>query len=224
MPEEAERDRKKRKNIVAEVGRRRGELSQLDGEPHRQATCELSAHKVYGRYVRQSRTGKLRLDKAKFRAEGLFDGKFLISSSDDGLSAEDIALGYKQLAAVERVFRDLKHTVDIRPVYHRLADRIRAHVLLCRLALLLIRVAENETGQTWRRLTQTLGSLQVGMYAAPAGEVWQTNPTTAVLGRGQTLVEEYLELIRTYLKDSETMRGYLRQKGVQLPAQISYGG
>jgi hypothetical protein len=47
---------------------------------------------------------------------------------------------------------------------------------------------------------------------------------TAVLGRGQTLVEEYLELIRTYLKDSETMRGYLRQKGVELPAQISYGG
>lgn len=46
----------------------------------------------------------------------------------------------------------------------------------------------------------------------------------AVLGRGQTLVQEYLELIQTYLKDSETMRGYLRQKGVQLPAQISYGG
>jgi len=224
MPEEAEGDRKKRKNIVAEVGRRLGELSQLDGEPHRQATCELSAHKVYGRYVRQSRTGKLRLDKAKFRAEELFDGKFLISSSDDGLSAEDIALGYKQLAAVERVFRDLKHTVDIRPVYHRLADRIRAHVLLCRLVLLLIRVAENETAQTWRRLIQALGSLQVGIHATPSGEVWRTNPITAVLGRGQTLVEEYLELIRTYLKDSETMRGYLRQKGVQLPAQISYGG
>jgi transposase len=56
--------------------------------------------------------------------------------SDDGLSAEDIVLGYKQLAAVECVFRDLKHRVDIRPVYHRLADRIRAHVLLCWLALL----------------------------------------------------------------------------------------
>jgi len=80
---------------------------------------------------------------------------------------------------VERVFRDLKHTVDIRPVYHRLADRIRAHVLLCWLALLLIRVAENETGQTWRRLTQAFGSLQVGIHATPAGEVWQTNPVTA---------------------------------------------
>jgi len=94
-PEEAERDRKKREDIVTEVERRLGELSQLDGEPHRKAACELRAHKVHGRYVRQTRTGKLRLDKAKFRAEELFDGKFLISSSDDGLSAEDIALGYK---------------------------------------------------------------------------------------------------------------------------------
>jgi hypothetical protein len=135
-PEEAKRDRFRREDIVAEVERRLGELSQLDGEPHQKAACELRAHKVYGRYVRQTRTGKLRLNKAKFRAEELFDGKFLISSSDDGLSAEDIALGYKQIASVERVFRDLRDTVDIRPVYHRLADRIRAHVLLCWLALL----------------------------------------------------------------------------------------
>ena len=164
---------------LPEVERRLGELSQLDGEPHKKAACELRVHKVYGRYVRQTRTGKLRLNKAKVRAEELFDGKFLVSSSDDGLSAEDIALGYKQLAAVERVFRDLKHTVDIRPVYHRLSDRIRAHVLLCWLALLLIRVAENETGQTWRQITQALGSLQVGIHATPSGEVWQTNPVTA---------------------------------------------
>lgn len=120
----------------------------IDGLP------EVEVHEIS--YVRQTRTGKLSLNKAKFRAEELFDGKFLVSSSDDGLSAEDIALGYKQLAAVERVFRDLKHTVDIRPVYHRLSDRIRAHVLLCWLALLLIRVAENETGQTWRQITQAL--------------------------------------------------------------------
>jgi len=80
---------------------------------------------------------------------------------------------------VERVFRDLKHLVDIRPVYHRLADRIRAHVLLCWLALLLIRVAENETGQTWRQLKETLGPLQVGIHRMRSGEVWQTTSPTA---------------------------------------------
>jgi len=102
-----------------------------------------------------------------------------VSSSDDGLSAEDIVLGYKQLWAVERVFRDLKHVVDIRPVYHRLADRIRAHTLLCWLALLLIRVAENEAGQTWHQLKGALQTLKVGILRARPGEVWQTSPSTA---------------------------------------------
>ncbi len=64
-------------------------------------------------------------------------------TSDESLPAEDVVRGYKQLWQIERVHRDLKHTVDIRPVYHRLEDRIRAHVLLCWLGLLLIRVAEN---------------------------------------------------------------------------------
>lgn len=51
------------------------------------------------------------------------------------LSAEDVALGYKQLLAVERGWRDTKQILDLRPVHHRLEDRIRAHVLLCWLAL-----------------------------------------------------------------------------------------
>lgn len=52
-------------------------------------------------------------------------------------------------------------------------------MLLCWLALLLIRVAENETRQTWRQLRQTLAPLQVAIHRTPSGEVRQTNPTTA---------------------------------------------
>jgi len=58
------------------------------------------------------------------------------------LSPADVALGYKQLLEVKAAFRTLKQTLDLEPVYHRLARRIEAHVLLCWLALLLIRVAE----------------------------------------------------------------------------------
>jgi len=150
-PEEAERDRKKRADIVAEVERRLGDLEQLEGDPHTRAACELRAHPTYGRYVRQTRTGRLLLNRARVAAEARLDGKFLVSSSDDELSAEEVALGYKQLWQIERVHRDLKHVVDIRPVYHRLEDRIRAHVLLCWLALLLVRVIENGTGRTWHQ-------------------------------------------------------------------------
>ena len=58
-------------------------------------------------------------------------------------------LGYKQLLEVERGWRDMKQVIDLRPVYHRREDRIRAHVILCWLALLLARVAENAAGRTW---------------------------------------------------------------------------
>lgn len=178
-PQEAERDRRKRESIVAAVEQKLAELGQLEGEPHTKAACELRAHPTYGRYVRQTRTGKLALNRAKIREEAKFDGKFLISTSDDGLRVEDVVAGYKQLAEVERVFRALKHRVDIRPTYHRKADRIRAHVLLCWLALLLIRIAETETSQTWFRMKQILQPLKMGIHRTHSGEIWQTSPLSA---------------------------------------------
>ena len=84
--------------------------------------------------------------QAEDQTETNLDGKYLLRCSDPHLSAEDIALGYKQLLEVERGWRDMKQILDLRPVYHRREDRIRAHVLLCWLALLLIRVAETSTG------------------------------------------------------------------------------
>jgi transposase len=80
----------------------------------------------------------------------------LIRTSDDTLSPEDVALGYKQLLEVENAFRTLKTPLEFRPVYHHLEQRIRAHVLLCWLALLLIRIAENQNNETWRNMRRTL--------------------------------------------------------------------
>ncbi len=85
------------------------------------------------------------------------------------LSAEDIALGYKQLLEVERGWRDTKQVLDLRPVYHRLEERIRAHVLLCRLALLLIRIAENRTGQTWPVMRREHDRIHLGTFTGRAG-------------------------------------------------------
>jgi hypothetical protein len=120
------------------------------------------------------------LDRAKIANEAKLDGKYLLSTSDPDLSAEDVALGYKNLLEAERGFRDLKSTIELRPVFHRLEPRIRAHVLLCWLALLLIRVAERRTGQTWRTIARELGRLHAITLAGPAGTVVQTTePTTA---------------------------------------------
>ena len=173
-PDEAKRDALKRADIVQEAKRRLEELKQLDGKPHEKATCALRSHKVYGKYIRQTKTGELRLDQAKIRGEEQFDGKYLISTSDFGLSAQDVILGYKQLAEIERVFKDMKHLIDIRPVRHRLPERIRAHVLLCWLGMLLIRVVEQETEQTWFQLKKIFSTLQVGIHKTLQGDIWQT--------------------------------------------------
>ena len=111
----------------------------------------------------------MRTDAQAITAEEKLDGKYLLRSSDPTLSAEDIALGYKQLAEVERGWRDMKHVLDLRPVYHRKEERIRAHVLLCWLALLLIRVAETSCADTWPNLRRELQRFQVGTFQGPAG-------------------------------------------------------
>jgi len=99
-------------------------------------------------------------------------------ASDPKLSPEDIALGYKQLYEVERGWRDLKHVIDLRPVYHRKEERIRAHIMLRWLALLLIRIAETTTGQTWQRLRRELDRLHLGTFTGPAGLFRQRSELT----------------------------------------------
>ncbi len=69
-----------------------------------------------------------------------FDGKLVLLTNVSDFSAEQIVSRYKSLADIERGFRVLKSDLDIAPVFHRLPDRIRAHALICFLALVLYRV------------------------------------------------------------------------------------
>ena len=72
----------------------------------------------------------------------------------------------------------MKQILDLRPVYHRLEERIRAHVLLCWLALLLIRIIETRTGQTWHHVRRDLDRLHAVTFTGPTGTFRQrTDPT-----------------------------------------------
>ena len=132
------------------------------------------------RFLRTTPSGLLRLDAAQVAADAKLDGKYLLRTNDPHLSSEDIARGYKQLLEVERGWRDMKQVLDLRPVFHRLEDRIRAHVLLCWLALLLIRVVETRTtspdgtSTSWPRARESLQRLHVGLFTGPAGTFRQT--------------------------------------------------
>ena len=99
-------------------------------------------------------------------------------TDDLTLTGEDLAAAHKQLTAVERGWRDLKGALGLRPVFHHREDRIRAHVQLCWLALLLIRVAENSTGQTWRTLHHELDRLHLVTLATGSGTVAQRSTLT----------------------------------------------
>ncbi|HET7882864.1 MAG TPA: IS1634 family transposase [Acetobacteraceae bacterium] len=76
-------------------------------------------------------------NQASIDAESQLDGIYVIRTNlaEDHLTATDVVRSYKDLSRAERAFRSLK-TVDleIRPIHHRLPDRVRAHVLLCMLA------------------------------------------------------------------------------------------
>jgi hypothetical protein len=100
----------------------------------------------------------------------------------------NIALDYKQLPRGRTGWRDMKQVLDLRPVYHRLEDRIRAHVILCRLALLLTRIVETRTGTpdtvtTWSRGRTELQRLHVGRFSGPAGLFRQTTPPSPEVRR-----------------------------------------
>ena len=79
------------------------------------------------------------LDEEKRRYLELLDGKLLLVTNTLEAAAE-VVQRYKSLADIERGFRVLKSDIEIGPVYHRLPQRIRAHALICFMALVLYRV------------------------------------------------------------------------------------
>lgn len=80
------------------------------------------------------------LDEAAISAAELFDGRLALITNAPDLTPADAVARYKALSDIERGFRVLKSDIEIAPVHHRLPDRIRAHALICFLALVLYRV------------------------------------------------------------------------------------
>jgi hypothetical protein len=176
-PFEAKRHQEQRERALKRV---RDELAALpaDQDEHSKAVCKLMANPTLGRYLKPGPKGLPIIDKAKVKAEERLDGKYLLITSDDTIPAADVAQSYKQLAEVERAWRCLKSELDIRPMYHRVDARIRAHVLLCWLALLLIRVAEVKTGKTWTQLRAELDRMHCVTYDGASGRLAQRTEIT----------------------------------------------
>lgn len=177
-PEAAERDAEVRAQILERLGARIEGSDALGATKRAELAGALRTKAAFARFLRTTPTGKLRIDRAAVRREAHLDGKFLLRTSDESLTAADIAEGYKGLYEAERGWRDLKSTIDLRPVYHRKEDRVRAHVQLCWLALLVLRVAEIATGDTWRNIRDELERMHLVTLSTSEGNVAQRSELT----------------------------------------------
>jgi hypothetical protein len=189
-PEAEARDREVRANLVAYV---QGEIEASDGwsrSRRDELAGRLRTTPALWRLLRRLGDGRFRIDKAAIDKEAKLDGKWLLRTSDDSLTPTDLAHAYKQLLEVERGWRDMKGSLGLRPLFHHREDRIRSHIQLCWLALLLIRVIENATGDTWRNVRHELDRMHLVTMETAEGRVAQRSNTTP----GQAEILQALEL------------------------------
>ena len=153
--EQARKDRADREAIVVNLR-----------EKLRQGDKALVGTKGYRQYLASDRGGSFRIDEEKLEAESRLDGKWVLRT-DTELTAEDVALKYKDLWMVENVFREVKSILDTRPIYHRHDETIRGHVFCSFLALVLVKELYSRMEKRgwknveWARLKDDLDALQL---------------------------------------------------------------
>ena len=156
-----------------------------------------------------------RIDPQKVKAEAALDGIYVLRTplAPDTMDAADIVRSYKSLANVERAFRSLK-TIDlkVRPIHHRLADRVRAHILLCMLAYYV----EWHMREAWRTLLfadedQATKAMRDPVAPAKRSKAAERKARSHTLSDGtpahsfRTLIEELSTIVRNTcrtIKDS----------------------
>ena len=139
----------------------------------------MKAHRLYGKYLIELKDGRLKIDQEKLQSESRYDGKYLLESSDDTLSLRDIVLGHKQLYDVEQAFRTLKTTLELRPNHHNRDDRIKCHILLCFMALVLARIVEHKTKKSWSHVRNEMARLHCGEFQIESKKFRQLTELTA---------------------------------------------
>jgi transposase len=123
----------------------------------------LVGNRGYARYIKVSK-GAMTIDRDKIDKEARFDGKWVLRTNMN-LSAERVALKYKELWQVEQVFRDVKSVLDTRPVFHKRDETIRGHVFCSFLALVLRKELDRRLESAghqfeWAEIKRDLRALQ----------------------------------------------------------------
>lgn len=95
----------------------------------------ILVHREYSKYLKIV-AEKPKLDEEKIKQEKIYDGKYVLLTNSS-LAAKDVVLSYKDLWQIEAGFRTLKSELEMGPIYHWTETRIRGHIFICFLALVL---------------------------------------------------------------------------------------
>jgi len=153
-PEEAAKDRRDREALLEKL-------------QHKLASGGVKAlinNRGYKRYLRVARGGA-QLDTAAIRREQRYDGKYVLRTTTK-IPAAEVAAAYKQLTWIERLWRELKDTVEVRPIFHwRNRDNIKGHIFTCFLALYLAALLRRKLNDAqaeaqWDELIRDLSALR----------------------------------------------------------------
>jgi hypothetical protein len=186
-PLEAKRQKSPREELLNELEAELASLSDLAKVSHTKRVCALRTSARYGRLLKETKRG-LAIDRQAITELERFDGKFVVHSNDDTLTAEDMALGYKQQQRVEEAWRTMKRGLKMRPVFHWAPHRIHAHIAITVLSLLLERTIEHACQDTWRNIRDDLKRIQLALLSSPNGRVWQvTEPSSDAAKRLKSL-------------------------------------
>ena len=151
--DQAKKDRADREAIVAALE-----------EQLQQGAKSLVGNRGYRKYLKSGKT-HFEIDQQKIKSEARYDGKWVLRSDLDELSAEDVALRYKQLWMVEDCIRSIKSILETRPIFHHHDETIRGHVFCSFLALVLRKELQDRLGAAgyspeWADVLRDLESLQ----------------------------------------------------------------
>jgi len=167
-PEEAERDAAVREMI----------LEKLEAKL-REGASSLVGNRGYRRFLK-ARSGGFEIDRDKAAADARYDGKFVLRTNLD-LPADEVALRYKELWRVERLFRDVKSLLVTRPIFHHHDETICGHVFVSFLALILLheldrRMEQHGLKAEWADIRRDLDALEEIEVSQAGKSYWLRTP------------------------------------------------
>ncbi len=163
-PEEARKDKAAREAIVARLE------ETLAREPR-----AVIGNTGFKRFLRPQR-GVLEIDRRAIEREARYDGKFVLRTNTN-LATDEVATTYKGLWRVERIFREEKSVIEVRPIFHHTDENSIGHIVASFLALRLDvdlqrRLDENGVDAPWPDLMRDLSEVQAVRLTLD-GKTWQ---------------------------------------------------